>query len=881
MTVRENLLHTWRLCYQGVRLGVYDAPHVGPATWRASPKIGALAAPRRTGRSLNVEVLLQIAPRWNIAIASVLVVFSHSTMTAQTVQSNGLIRGVVVNSGSKLPIANVTIELTAPVSAAQAKSAPPLPIPGVGATTDDKGAFLVQGVRTGRYVVRLRALGYAPRELPTVSITTTARTVDLGTIALTAAAVELQSLAVVAPKREVDLAPDRNTFAVKNMPATRGGNALDVLRNVPQVDVDIDNIVSLRANSGVTMQINGRPSPMKPAQLADFLAQLSADMVDKIEVVTNPSARDDPTGVAGIINIVLKKEADAGTSGGLTVGGATTGTRTAGANIGYQRGPASFYGSYGFSRDVRPQSQDLFRENSYLAPVTFLDESVARNESRRGHTFTGSGTYLFSKRDEFTVDAVFTTRYEAQSSNILYRDLSSTRNLTALSDRSSFGTNDRTTVDAALAYKHAFAARGHKLTSEIRFDQESEAGPSDIAAHALTTGGVTSATTALENQYSVERPNEGTFKVDYVRPLPGAMRFETGYKGSLRHFNTTLNTSVFNFTQSTFLPDSERTNDFTYRELVNAGYAMLSAVQGKWHLQGGARVEQASTIFRLNRLNTNYSNSYGSFFPNALVSYNPNEMYQVKVSYSKRINRPDDTDELDPTLHYIDPLNVSRGNPYLKPEYVHSFEVGMQRTADRVTVQVTPYYKRTLDAVRTIITLDANGVATRTRLNVATADSYGADATTALKGKRLNGFVTAGAFQQVTNATALAPQLTSSGFGWRVRTNGSYHVSKSLDVQGLASYAAAVRNEQGRRGSRTQFNLAARQKLFDDQLGVTLRVIDPFNLATERSTTIDPRFFQVSDRQQHIRGLLMSFSWTFGKPSKDEETSLIDGSGNG
>src|SRR5207253_8154100 len=131
---------------------------------------------------------------------------------------------------------------------------------------------------------------------------------------------------------------------VKDMPTTRGGNALDVLKNVPSVDVDIDNIVSLRGNSGVTVQINGRPSPMKAAQLGNYLSQLPADMVAKVEIIPNPSARDDPTGTAGIINIVMKQKADAGTSGGVTLSAGTTGQANVGGNYGIERGPLAFYG---------------------------------------------------------------------------------------------------------------------------------------------------------------------------------------------------------------------------------------------------------------------------------------------------------------------------------------------------------------------------------------------------------------------------------------------------------------------------------------------------------------------------------------------------------
>jgi hypothetical protein len=192
---------------------------------------------------------------------------------------------------------------------------------------------------------------------------------------------------------------------------------------------------------------------------------------------------------------------------------------------------------------------------------------------------------------------------------------------------------------------------------------------------------------------------------------------------------------------------------------------------------------------------------------------------------------------------------------------------------------VTPFFRRTYDAVRTLRSIDSAGVTTRTFANIATSDSYGADATLAVSGTRLSGFVGSSAFRQVTNAANVSPDLSIRTFGWRARANGAFRVTKTADVQALFTYQAPMTVEQGWNASRTQFNLAARQKLMEDQLSLTLRVIDPFNTSRERSTTTDPLFYQTSDRARAVRGLLLSASWTFGKPDKDKDH--IDLSGDG
>ncbi len=783
----------------------------------------------------------------------------------------GDIRGRVVDAATKAPIASASVNVTtlaAPASVGRA-------------STGADGGFRVGPLKPGRYRVRIFTIGYTPRDLPPVDIKASAPQVDVGTVTLTAAPLELQSLVVTGQKPDVLLAPDRTTYVVRDMPTTRGGNVLDVLRNVPSVDVDIDNVVSLRGNSGVVVQINGRPSPMKPAQLGNFLAQLPANMVDKVEVVPNPSAREDPDGVAGIINIVLKRTADAGTSGGLTIGGGTTGHADIGGTLGYQRGPLSLYGSYGFLRDNRPRTDAISRENRYLDPVTYLEESGFRSQIPVAHTFTGTGGYRLGTHDELSADLMYSTRNEAEFYNIQYRYLDAARDLSNLSDRQSQGINHEFNFESTLGYKHAFTAKAHKLSGELRLVRAEEGGPYSIAARTLALDGAPVGAPARETQTGWEHPGDNSLKVDYVRPLTSHLRLETGYKGSLRNIHTTLETEVFDSARARYLPDSARINDFTYHQQVHAAYAMLGAKPGKWLLQAGLRAELATTQFHLKASGATYDNPYNSLFPSALVAYDFDDAHQIKLSYSTRIRRPDDADVLDPTPHYLDPLNLSRGNPYLKPEYIRALELGFKRTAERLTVQVTPFYRHTLNAVRTLRTIDSTGVTTRTFANVATTDAYGADATVSLSG-RLSGFAGASAFRQISNAANLAPGLSARTYGWTARTNVSFHVSSALDLQTLLFYQSPLTVEQGRIASRTRLSLAARQKLMNDRLGLTLRLVDPFNTSRETSTTIDPQFYQVSDRRRAIRGLLLSASWTFGRGSKehDREPNDPDG-GNG
>ncbi len=191
-----------------------------------------------------------------------------------------------------------------------------------------------------------------------------------------------------------------------------------------------------------------------------------------------------------------------------------------------------------------------------------------------------------------------------------------------------------------------------------------------------------------------------------------------------------------------------------------------------------------------------------------------------------------------------------------------------------MTVQVTPYFRRTFDAVRTIRTVDTVGVVTSTFENVSTSDSYGLDATVALNGGWLSGFASASAFRQVDNAANLAPDLSANTFGWTARTNASVRISRTMDLQTLVSYQAPMNVVQGWIAGRTRVSLAVRQKLMNDRMSVTVRVIDPLNTSAESSRTVVPQFYQVSDRWNLIRGVLLSANWTFGRPQKERKDPI-------
>lgn len=788
---------------------------------------------------------------------------------AQVPAGPGQIGGVVLNaaSGEPIPSAAVTIRSAADSSLVG------------GALARADGSFRIEGLRPGRYTVRLRALGFTPLLKPGVVVTAENPRIDLGRLSLEAAPTQLSGVQVQAEREEVALAPDRNSYAVKDMPATSGGTAVDVLRNVPSVEVDGDNKVSLRGNSSVVVQINGRVSPMRGEQLGNFLAQLPANLVSKVEVVSNPSAKNDPEGMAGILNIVLKQEADLGTSGAMTVGGGSTRQMNASGNLGHQQGAWTLFGSYGFMRDRR--TVDGFSTRSMLlpgAPVGSLDSDISGIMRPLSHSATLMAEYKANKTNTITNNLVLNRRGMARDNDSFYRDVDPTGDVTGRSNQFTDQDQGGVVVDYAATWRRTVHPQKNALTVEGRVNHGRDENDVLFTRETLSGAGASVGTPAgLETNRTDDRNTSMFAQVDWTRELRQGTKLETGYKGTFREQRSDFDVAT-GIEGGALGPDLARSNAFTYHEQVNAAYGVLSQNLGKLDLQAGLRLEQAETRFDLRTTNRSYDNDYRSAFPSAIVSYNLDAQRQLKASYSKRISRPF-VQQLNPFGFREDALNVFEGNPNLQPEYTHSYELGYQQSlpGNRGSLQITPFLRHTVNAVRQIGTVDDAGVLRVSFQNAATSDSYGTDANLTFRLGKLSGFGGASVFEQNTDAGNLANARSVRALGWSTRANASWKVTPTLDLQAFGSYRAPIKTEQGRMSRFAMTNLAVRQKLHGDKATATLRVMDPFGTMGWTMRASDGRVIQLMDRRFGARGAFLSFNYSFGqapriRPRPQEES---------
>lgn len=769
-------------------------------------------------------------------------------------------------SGSTLTSASVAIYATADSALV------------TGALTDEAGRFMVPGVMPGSYYARVSYIGYETQIVDSITVTPAAPRADLGIVRLVVSAVELEGLTVESERSAVQLAVDRTIYNAREMPAAAGGTATDVLRNVPAVEVDIDGNVSLRGNQNVAIQINGRPAPMRGQALNNFLQQLPAAMVERIEVVPNPSAAHDPEGMGGIINIVLDQNADLGLSAGINAGVGTGGRFNASGNVGYQAGALTVTGSYGFMADQRDQEGFMFRTNllsEFTDTINFFDQDIGGEQSMGGHNGNLSAEWKLTEQNYLTsslsvnafgFDNNSTNAYQAMScpTEADVTCAESERMLTSEWDIRNDARFANTHVGAVLGFRHSVEPQRNELITELRYNFTRDETPNTLFQ---VPGTGSTLPNRVQEIDQTGNHDEFVATLDWIRPLTPTLKLETGYKGTMRGLDNEYLSMVSLGDPLVSQPDSTVQNDFLYDEMVNAVYGVLTQDFGRFDLQGGLRVERTSTDFELlGGSGDTFENAYTSLFPSASLLYELSEggMQSLRASYSRRIRRPGSR-QLNPFPFVQDQFSEFRGNPELGPEYTDALELTWNRMMPWGSIQLTPFYRHQSDIIRQIVdTDDPDGVRRTTFLNAEGSDQYGADATTSLRTGPFNGFLSLSGYQQSTDASNIQAGLGSEGFTWNARLSLGYKLTQTTDLQYFHFYRGAQQLEQGRVSGFEFSNFAIRQKLFENAT-LTLRVMDPFDRMGFAFHTADERQIVDSERSFGARAAFLQFSYSWGQ----------------
>ncbi|HUQ45735.1 MAG TPA: TonB-dependent receptor [Gemmatimonadaceae bacterium] len=782
---------------------------------------------------------------------------ARPAFTPPPAAGKGEINGTVLDASSGTPIARASVAIR--------NKADAVLVAGAIATAD--GAFRVQGLRAGAYTLRVTYLGYGPR-VQEFAVSEAAPVASIGGIRLTRVAAVLEGVAVTEERATMAVEADRNTYRARDV-APAAANASEVLDAVPSVQVDGEGKVSLRGNENVAVQINGRPSPLRGPQLASYLKGLPANIVERIEVIPNPSARYDPEGMAGIINVILKQNVDLGVSAGLNAGVSRNDRYNASGNIGYQSGPLTLFTNLGINADSRAilGINDRERLDALRAPLSYTEQDIDGATGFDGQNLSVSADYKLSPRDVLSNALSLNHRSNTDASSSAYTELNGTRLQLDRYDRLRGTESKGTMFDYTVALKRTFEPRKHEFGGELRFNRSQD--DDHTALWRQPPNMLDPMSSRIEGQTDDvnARAKQLTAQLDYTRTLAARTKLETGYKGIGRWLDRDYLLRKDALGTGDWVR-SDLSNAFTFGENVQAAYAVMSQGVGKFDLQAGLRGEHASRDFSLAEPATSYPFSYRSLFPSGAVMYNVSDATQVKAIYSRRIRRPG-TQELNPFPSFFDVQNVFLGNPNLNPEYTDAIELGLTRTMKLGTVQLSPFYRRTKDVIRIIVNtadvIDGREVTSVSFQNLATSNSWGSDVNGSLRlGPKFNGFASFNVFKMVTDGGSTS-SLGSNGVTWSSRANGSTQLTPTLMLQASYFYRAPMKIERGEFSATQMANVSLRKKIDGDRSSVTLRVSDPFNTMRFRILAGDDNVTQLTERRFGSRTLFLTYQYNYGQ----------------
>lgn len=549
-----------------------------------------------------------------------------------------------------------------------------------GGITADNGTFLIKNLALKNYTVEIQFIGYKTVS-KAISLTTESKIVNLNTIPLEEDAIELKGVEIVSEKSTIVQKIDRKIINVGKDLISAGATAGEIMNNIPSVSVDPQtNAISLRGNSNVRILIDGKPTNMDAAQI---LQQIPSASIKQIELITNPSAKYNPEGMSGIINIVLNKNSKLGFNGSLNNG--VTFGKTPKVNssfdLNYRAGKFNFYGNYGFNHGQYQNNGSINSQESNRESLMNFDMAF-KNTSHLAkvgldYYINDTNTFSFYTNQNISRSSVFGT-------TLMNYDDNTIDDLLQPFDSKSKNYSQTYNFDYKLAFKKA----GHNLELEANYSENDSPEDALYTTQNLTTGNNNSFTNQIENLGKNTIVN-----LDYVNPLTETTKLELGLES--RNDNTTNNFSLNN----------KYSSNFNYERSIYSAYVTLGKQWKKWNFQAGARLEQynAEAIFKqAGEADGKFKDDILSLYPSTFITYNPSENNSFNLSFSRRVDRPS-LSQVNPIREFSTPTLDSKGNPDLVPQFTNSYEINYTKKTKIGSITSGVFYRRIQDEITRVI----------------------------------------------------------------------------------------------------------------------------------------------------------------------------------
>ena len=700
--------------------------------------------------------------------------------------------------------------------------------------SNTEGQFRIEGLPLGELMLKVECMGYRTHYSPPFTLTPEDPAKNFNKFQLKQKSTRLSTVEVSAKKEMIQSNLDKQVFNVESSIVAEGATAVEILEEIPSVDVDLDGNVTLRGSENVTVLIDGRPSNLT-------LDQIPAEQIESVEVITNPSARLEPDGMAGILNVILKKKRESGFNGLVSLGGAMTFLKTkpyfdrynGNVNLNYNYNKINVFLNYNFRHFGHHSYGSLDREAWFGSDTSKLAQENHSDGGGYGHNVRTGIDWFIDKKNSLNLTLGYnfhkhSSAAQLQSSNMRrtlgeYIPFSDYEELTDNGDKNH-------NISASMNYKRTFEVKGMELTTDLYYTQMWRNGWNKEEQNFIIPD---STEPFYQNTQTIGNNRNASAQVDFITPVGNGGRIETGYKISYRFIGQDY--SLFTgHAEESLVEDISQSNNFDYSELINAAYFIYSnSFWDKLKIQLGLRAELANTKSDLKSLNSTHYKNYFNLFPTVHIRYDFNLSHSMQISYSRRVSRPR-VWQLNPFIDYSDRQNWSTGNPDLHPEFVNSVELGYLMNINKSSLNTSVFYRQRKDIITRYTELLNDSTTLTTYKNLNSSHNLGLEIT---YGQRLWKFwkitLSGSVYYEVIESNNLIEKSLSNHWNWNIRLNQNFTLPKDWDLQlnfrynspGLTVGGMGWGNNgvgQGKRSARYSLNFGVKKSMFNKNFVISM-----------------------------------------------------------
>ena len=752
-----------------------------------------------------------------------------------------------------------------------------------GGITDSEGNFSIE-IPKGIYDISFEYFSLMTVIKPNYNLD---QNTDFGVIQLEADFQTLEVVDLIAEKTSVEIKLDKKIYNVGKDLTVRGGSVSDVLDNVPSVSVDIEGNVALRGNQNVRILINGKPSGLVGLNSTDALRQLPADAIEKVEIITSPSARYDAEGTAGILNIILRRSKLLGLNGAVILNGGYPDQLGSSGNINFRTGNVNIFNNSGYSYRNSPGNSTTKTEffNSEYdeagvliqdAPNTFRNEYRTFERIRKGfNSNTGIEWYI---NPTTSLTTAFLIRKSDNSNETFNRAETLDASKTLIGESLRYDPEletDQTTQFSINFDKQFHGNSDHRLTADFQVENSTEDENSIIYNNSL----------AAERVQTIEDQRRILFKTDFTLPIGEQSRFEAGYNG--RFTKNTTDYKLEFAENDNFVLDTDVSNTLIYKEDVNAFYSQYgSKLKDKFSFLLGLRLEATQITIQQLSSNDYSNNNYVGLFPTVNLGYEFSENQSLTLGYNRRISRPGSW-YLNPFPSRSSATNLFQGNPNINPSYSNGFDIGYLNKFGVLTLNTSLYFSHATDIFTFVsedtgeeIVVDGQSVPIIRRgpINLAEDDRYGFEFTLTYRPtKKWNMNANFNLYQSIIKGSYKGLSYDSENLGWFIRLNNKYTLPGNIEWQTRLSYDGPRIDAVNKRDGRFSSNMAFSKDLFKEKASLSVNINDLFNTQRRNLESTTPTFYSDSYYRWRVRSYNLSFTYRFNQKKKDAQRGFGNG----